>query len=360
MTTLSSLLSGQYGAPGATGAAGATGSAGVDAGPSNLIINGAMEIDQRNSGAEMPASFAGYPIDRFAFLNYSSLLGGASFKAQQNLNAITPPDGFAKYLGVEVTTGTANSYIDLIIQPIEGYNIANLNWGTADAKSVTVSFKVYSSLTGDFGGILTNVSTEAFPFYYNIPTANTWTNISQTIPGPTSGTFNNGNGTGISLGFTLAQTTDVGKTPYVTYGATPNGAWQSGAFYNAVGGVQVTATTGAKFYVTGVKVEAGNTATPFSRRLYADELALCQRYFQTGLTGGVGYGTASSRVGGPYTYPVPMRANPTYTANTFTNVSLASTPATQTLSTSSVIRSAQATSTGTVSWTETFTLGIEL
>ena len=155
----------------------------------NRIINGAMVIDQRNAGASVTpaASVYTYITDRFSvYTNQSNKL-----TAQQNAGSVTPPVGFKNYLGI--TSSSAYSVIagDLIMisQKIEGYNIADLAWGTASAKTVTLSFQVYSSLTGTFGGALrNNAGTQCYPFTYSIPVANTWTTISVTVAGATSGT----------------------------------------------------------------------------------------------------------------------------------------------------------------------------
>jgi hypothetical protein len=143
-------------------------------------------------------------------------------------------------------------------------------WGTASASAVTVSFKVYSSLTGTFGGALQNTAyTRSYPFSYSIPVANTWTTISVTIAGDTTGTWLTNNDTGVRVVFGLG----VGST----YSGTA-GAWAATEFHSATGATSVVGTSGATFYITGVQLEKGSTATAFDYRPYGTELALCQRY----------------------------------------------------------------------------------
>ena len=159
----------------------------------NRIINGAMMIDQRNAGASQTPTNGQYILDRWYCLCDVS----GKYSVQQNAGSVTPPVGFTKYLGVtslsSYSVPTGQSYV--IAQAIEGLNVSDLAWGTANAKSVTLSFQVYSSLTGTFGGaIQNNGGTRSYPFTYTISSSNTWTSISITIPGDTSGTWLTTNG----------------------------------------------------------------------------------------------------------------------------------------------------------------------
>ena len=238
----------------------------------NRIINGAMVIDQRNAGAAstIPVAVgAGYTLDRWRYAAPAL----AKFTLQQNQGGVTTPAGFRNYLGLTSSAATAVAAGDAYImqQYIEGFNTADLGWGTASAASVTLSFIVYSSLTGTFGGSLQNsAQNRSYPFTYSIPTANTWTTISITIAGDTSGTWIGAtSGLGISLTFGLG----VGSTFSGTAGA-----WAGANYFSATGAVSVVGTSGATFYITGVQLEKGSTATSFDYRPYDTELALCQRY----------------------------------------------------------------------------------
>ena len=238
----------------------------------NRIINGDMRTDQRNAGAATASTISGYIVDRWAV--YQSTTG--KLIAQQNAAAVTPPTGFNYYLGVTSQSSysiLAGDYY-LINQNIEGYNIADLAWGTANAKTVTISFWVRSSLTGTFGCALENSAQDRnYPFTYTISVANTWEQKSVTIAGDTSGTWLTTNGVGIRVAFGLGVGT--------TYSG-PAGAWSATAYLGATGATSVVGTSGATFYVTGVQLEQNTSATPFERRLYNQELANCQRYFQYG------------------------------------------------------------------------------
>jgi len=257
----------------------------------NRIINGAMVINQR--AASVTAS--GYTVDRFQYV------ASASSKGTLAQSTTVYPTGFNYSLGFTSSSAysvAAGDYF-AINQTIEGYNIADLGWGTANAKTVTLSFWVYSSLTGTFGGSLSSyASTRSYPFTYTISSANTWTQISVTVVGDTTVSATNwkiNNDAGMNVWFGLGVGT--------TYSGTA-GAWAGSAYYSATGATSVVGTNGATFYITGVQLEAGTTASPFENRQYGTELALCQRYFEKSFaqetapaegvdnnfqTGGVGY-----------------------------------------------------------------------
>ena len=233
----------------------------------NRIINGDMRIDQRNAGASVtPAN--SFTLDRWIVENSQA----SKLTVQQNAGSVTPPIGFSQYLGVTSTATTTVSAGDyfMLEQRIEGYNVADLNWGTANAQPVTISFWVRSSLTGTFGGsVMNGLNARAYPFTYTISVAATWEYKTITIAGDTSGTWNTTNGNGMFLNFGLG----VGST----YSGTA-GAWTAGNLFSATGAVSVVGTNTATFYITGVQLEQGSTATEFERRPIGTELALCQRY----------------------------------------------------------------------------------
>jgi len=237
----------------------------------NRIINGAMVIDQRNAGAQTTPSGSGYfSLDRYGIQNNT---GGSRFTSQQNAGSVTPPVGFANYLGLTSTSAYSVASGDAcgIYQNIEGFNTADLNWGTANAKTVTLSFWVRSSLTGTFGGSLVNsAGNRSYVFSYTISSANTWEQKSITIAGDTSGTWVGAtNGIGIAL--------NIGIGTGTTYSGTA-GSWSGTYLLNVTGNTSVVGTNGATFYITGVQLEVGSTATSFDYRPYGTELMLCQRY----------------------------------------------------------------------------------
>jgi hypothetical protein len=266
----------------------------------NRIINGAMVIDQRNAGASVtvPATTVTYGVDRWAAYNSQA----SKFTMQQSSTA---PVGFNNSLLITssaATTVSASDYYQLQ-QKIEGYNFADLNWGTANAKTVTLSFWVQSSLTGTFGGSFqNNGSSRNYPFSYTITTANTWQQISVTIAGDTTGTWVGAtNGIGVIVSFSLGMGSSNTNTA---------GSWY-GTYYGApTSSVNLVATNGATFYITGVQLEVGSSATGFEYRQYQQELALCQRYYQIVQTGAVARYSDSLLVGG-FSYLVPARTIPT-------------------------------------------------
>jgi hypothetical protein len=262
----------------------------------NRIINGAMVLDQRNAGASVSGTTGVYTLDRWKVQNNS---GAARFNVQQNAGSVTPPSGYKYYLGITSTSAysVASSDIIGIQQFVEGYNISDLAWGTSSALAVTLSFWVRSSLTGTFGGSVVEGSAGGalYPFSYTISAANTWEQKSVTIAGPTIGTWNSTNGAGIQLLFSMG----TGST---FTGAA--GSWTTSSYYAPTGATSVVGTNGATFYITGVQLEAGTTASPFEYRSYGIELMLAQRYyFQTpnfgngaqiwGIAGSIGSTTTS-------------------------------------------------------------------
>lgn len=278
----------------------------------NRIINGGMVIDQRNGGASVtPASGVdSFPVDRFSI--YSTQASKTT--AQQNQGSVTPPAGYTNYLGVTSSSAYSVLSSDLfgIFQSIEGYNTADLAWGTANAKSVTMSFWVYSSLTGTFGGAVANsAQNRSYPFSYTINSANTWEQKTVTIPGDTTGTWLTTNGRGMTVCWSLGM------------GSTRSGTantWAATTYFSVTGAVSVVGTSGATFYITGCQLEVGTVATSFDFRSYGTELALCQRYFldlrpSTG-SGTTQYpatlqsGSAGSGFMAMVTFPVKMRTVP--------------------------------------------------
>jgi len=280
----------------------------------NRIINGDMVIDQRNAGASV-TQIAGvvYGVDRW----YTFGTVTSKFTAQRNAGSVTPPDGFTNYWGITsssaYTPGTSEQYI--IVQAVEGFNVADLGWGTANAKTVTLSFWVRSSLTGTFsGGLQNNDASRSYSFTYSIPVANTWTKISVTIAGDTTGTWLTNSAVGVYVNFSMGTGS--------AFQSTVN-TWAAGNFKNVSGAVNLVATNGATFYITGVQLERNTTATPFEWIPFGTELALCQRYYwrsvqDAGAANGLGFclgaGSNASRVQVPL--PTIMRTQPSVTFST--------------------------------------------
>jgi hypothetical protein len=264
----------------------------------NRIINGAMVINQRGWSGNITTGNE-YTLDRFQGVCSVS----NKFSVSQSTSVY--PAGFNFSLLVTsqsaYTVGAAEQFV--LRQNIEAYNTNDLAWGTASASTVTLSFWVRSSLTGTFGGALFNSNgSRSYPFTYTISSANTWEQKTITIAGDTSGTWAGTNGVGITVSWGLG----VGST----YSGTA-GAWAGTYYASATGAVSVVGTSGATFYVTGVQLEAGTTASPFEYRQYGTELALCQRYYQTGSFAMFGYTLITEAFGGTVYFCVTKRATPT-------------------------------------------------
>ena len=264
-----------------------------------------MRIDQRNAGASVTViNSATYAVDRFAAFRAGA---GATITAQRSTTA---PDGFTNSLLISVTAGAtpATGAVNAFWQNIEGFNVGDLGWGAANAKSITVSFWVRCSVTGTYAISLNNNADNRFYVAtYSISSANTWEYKTITIPGDTSGTWTTDNTKGIQVAWDIGYGTDFNVTA---------GAWgASGRRTSSC--VQLSANTGATFYITGVQLEVGSVATPFERRQYGQELALCQRYLPAfnsastvfGIGPGYTVSTTSAVINCPYV--VTPRVSPT-------------------------------------------------
>ena len=231
----------------------------------NLIINGSMVFDQRNSGSSVTPANAEYLVDRWKVGATQS----SKFTAQQSTTA---PTGFKNSLLLTSSSAFSLGASDEfeIIQFIEGNNVAHLGFGTSSAQTLTLSFYARSSLTGTFGGAIYNgAANRSYPFTYTISTADTFELQTVTFAGDTSGTWATDNTAGINVLFSLgAGSSKLGTA----------GAWTGSFKPGATGQTNLVATNGATLYLSGVQLEVGEKATPFEHRSYGDELAKCQRY----------------------------------------------------------------------------------
>ena len=271
----------------------------------NRIINGNMAINQRGS-ASYDITGAVYTLDRYR--------GSASISSKFSIapGTTTPPAGFTNYLQVTssaaTTPGSTDNYS--FFQRVEGYNVADLNWGTSDAQTVTMSFWVRSTLTGTFGGKLQNsAQNRIYIFSYTISSANTWEKKTITVTGDTTGTWLTTTGVGLAINFSVGAGSGAEATA---------GSWGTDNVpYQPTGSTNVVATSGATWQITGLQLEAGTTATDFENLQYGQQMQLCQRYFYS-LGGTVSYefmthgmyvGTTTPLLRAEL--PVKMRAAPT-------------------------------------------------
>lgn len=276
----------------------------------NRIINGAMVLDQRSAGVAVTINTAAnaYTLDRWFATGTAS---AGVYTVVQSTS--TPPAGFTNFLRVTVTTADSSLAAGdfyAFSQRIEGFNIADLGWGTSTSHTVTLSFWVRSSTNGTFTGCLvgTTAASASYVFSYTISAANTWEQKTITIPGPTFGTFSSTNGIGIGLWFALG----LGSS----FTGSAN-AWTASAIYGISGATNVMANNGTTFDITGVQLEKGSTATSFDVRAYGQELVLCQRYYEICDMPFIYMGGASfSDLYWNMPFKVTKRAAPTVTSTT--------------------------------------------
>jgi hypothetical protein len=275
----------------------------------NRIINGAMVIDQRNAGASVATTTTAagvYTLDRWIY----QVSAASKFTVQQNAGSVTPPAGFTNYLGCTSTSAYSvgtNDYFT-IAQRLEGYNTSDLGWGSANAQTVTISFWVRSSLTGAFGGAVRNSSGgRYYLFSYTINAANTWEYKTVTVAGDTTGTYQTTNSISFEVWWSLGAGSGLSGTA---------GSWSTNNQTQPTGSTSVVGTNGATFYITGVQLERGTTATPFEYRDYGRELIMCQRYYYKAITGTAFNQLAFCNVRTTTSHyaflqiPVTLRANP--------------------------------------------------
>jgi len=266
----------------------------------NRLINGNMVIAQRTTSAVTAND--SYAVDRWNIGNSTD----GSFSAIQDSDA---PAGFNKSVKFTITTADASvtgTQSLFMVQPIEGLNTADLNWGTANAKTVTLSFWVKSSVTGTFSGSLVNNALDrSYPFTYTIASANTWEYETITIAGDTSGTWVTDNNAGIRVYFSLG----TGSTRLGTAGV-----WGGTRYQGATGETALVNTLNATWFITGVQLEVGSTATSFDYRPYGTELNLCYRYYETNTVAGFYYTVRNDGISrGLLQFMVTKRASATVT-----------------------------------------------
>jgi len=272
----------------------------------NRIINGAMGISQRNGTSTVTPGSTDYLTDRWhVAMSQSSKFTGAQ--------SSTAPTGFSNSLIITSSSAYSVGASDYFVvrQAIEGFNFADCSFGTASASTITLSFWVRSSLTGAFGGSLYNAAgNRSYPFSYTINAADTFEQKTITIAGDTTGTWvgaTNGAGLYVSFSFGAGSTFN-----------SPANAWAGGFYTQPSGSTSVVGTSGATFYITGVQLEKGSTATSFDYRSYGTELALCQRYLpamsrdggsNSVLGSGMVYTTGNALC--TFSFPVTPRIPPT-------------------------------------------------
>ena len=281
----------------------------------NMIINGAMQVAQRETSVSSVTSGGYKTVDRFGLTLNSS----GTFTVSQSSTA---PEGFANSLKFDCTTADASPDYFIIEHKIEGQDLQQLKKGTSNAESVTLSFYVRSSKTGTYQvNLRDNDNSRQIGSTYAISSANTWERKEITFAGDTTGVFDNDNASSLEIEWWLA----AGGT--YNSGAVPT-AWEAQSNGDRAAGLNVAigASTSDDFYITGVQLEVGEQATPFEHRSYGDELTKCQRYYQqvggAGNTLALGQCNSTTQVQFFYPLPYPIRADATVSVSDATHFRL--------------------------------------
>ena len=294
-------------------------------GRKNLVTNGEMIVCQRaGTTSTAVTNEHEFVLDRFQVSTTTG--GGTSLNVQQlHGNPTGAPYGFAASMKMTVAVaddGGADSF-NVVQTRIENLDTNYLAFGTSQAKTVTLSFHVKSSLTGTFGGALVSGDfSRGNVFQYTISSADTWEKKTVTIVGDTTSTadsvYNRGSATslnGLTLYFDLGSGSNNEKSAANSWAATGVNSYGS----RIAGNVKLCANAGADWSITGVQLEEGSVATDFEHRSFGQELALCQRYFfiisgDNGQRPGIpGFANSSSNVRFQVTFPTNMRALPSIT-----------------------------------------------
>ena len=290
----------------------------------NLIINGAMQVAQRGSARTVSDGGAeGFQtLDRFAFY-YANSAGGVATISQDT--TVPSGYGFSKSYKVDVATADTSisaTHMIYISHKVEAQNIRNSGWDYTNTSSyITLSFWARSVKAGVYNVVLRadDVGAKYYPVEYTL-VADTWKKVTVTIPGDSSLVFNDDTGSGLDIRWNLQLGTDRDNGTAGQWNATDAGNSGTSNQVNFFDHVD------NNFFLTGVQLEVGETATDFEHRSYGDDLQRCMRYFYqhtTGNTDRLMPGSAVSYNSGflvlSVQFPVQMRGTPTMTESTGTN-----------------------------------------
>ena len=267
----------------------------------SLIINGAFSIFQRGTSATTVSGNDIFAADRFkGWAN-----GGGTFTVEQSTDVPNNEFEFsAKLTNTATDSSVAAGDNYRWATDLEGYNVSHLAYGHSDAKAVTLSFWVKSSLAGTYcGALYSTTASRHYIYEYTISSANTWEKITITISsGDTSGSWNRTNGNGLRIYWGFGSGT--------TYQGTA-GAWTAGEKWETSSQAAWIGSASATFYITGVKLEVGSTATDFVHRSYGEELALCQRYYAEAVDAS-GVASQTTVIQPMVRFPIEMRTAPSF------------------------------------------------
>jgi len=245
----------------------------INAGRRNMIINGDMRIAQRGTGATGVTSNGYYATDRMSFYEANS---GTYTVRQDNNSGLAE---FPHYHHIIATTADTSlgstELVSGLFYKIEGNDLQHLGYGTSGAKHTTLSFWVRTNVPGDYTVSIykTFGSPRVVAPIYTVEHAGVWQYVTLVIPPDTNTGINNGNGDGLAFYFNLSSGSSYTVSEAPNWSSYTTGNWSGG--HTAHWGK----TTNDYWHITGVQFEVGKVATPFEHRSYAEELALCQRYY---------------------------------------------------------------------------------
>jgi len=281
----------------------------------NLIINGAMQVAQRGTGAF--TANGDRPVDRWQMISNAT-----DFTTTQS-STVPVGKGFTKSVKIQptATKSPSSGTYARIGYSIEGYDGASLCWGTSGAKSATISFWVRASVTGIYSiGIKNASANRSICLEYTIDIADTWEYKTITFSGVTDGTWEQTNSR-----FCYIDVWQAGQGSQTS----TIGTWQNQNTNMSSNQVNLFTSTSNTFYLTGFQMEVGDTATPFEHRSYGEELALCQRYCYVIQQQNNSENANASACNGTYysassfygvlVFPTTMRVTPTMAVPTVTN-----------------------------------------
>lgn len=252
----------------------------INSGRKNIIINGDFQIAQRGGSNNTTGAQSTYhTLDRWM----TQIQAGTITESQQSLSSSDSgpwEKGFRRYMRILNQSGIgagAAQYAE-IDQRVEARVLANSGWDyTSGSSYITLSFWIRASVAQNYiVNMYANDGTNRhFPFEVPL-NANTWTKVTKSIPGNSGITVSDDNGHGATIAFIAAYGTNYTSNSgyFDTWNTTGNGLnrWPDMD-------TKWSTTTNATFDITGVQLEVGSIATEFEHRPYAEELALCQRYY---------------------------------------------------------------------------------
>ena len=294
----------------------------IGAGRKNMVINGQMFINQRNSTSSYTippgtgGSYGGpdrWAVNEVTHGSVSVNMDGDPYGGNGDGSEVQEFARAFQIACVGTSGGLSSTHNVHFFQNIEGYNIIPLGWGTPGAKSATLSFWVRSNVFGTYCVGLENNGTDRCCIReYELKPGFKWQKVILTFPPCPDGTWNTTTGIGIRLRFTLASGSQ--------YDDGIDGQWVNSDELTTGNQVNFMSSTNNRFFITGVQLEVGKNATNFEHRSYGEELALCQRYFQKIVAYSdmvcVGPGRSNGTTNAPFSVPltVPLRASPSLNA----------------------------------------------